>query len=524
MQNPLCVYITHDDCLSFKVNDRMVSLELERWLGKRYGGFVGLSIEQMRSLVLTIRDYIYNTYSPLPFDGLIHSCGLRGSSVQVQKVKKVVGMIQFHFAIPQDRIYFLSHYLAHNAGSFYTSSFQRALCFAYDGGGYYTKYKVGFSSCYLMDRNAPPQDITGCFRGNFGGTLLTLLERFPFLKGEPLGLAGKFMGLAGCGKIIPQLVSPFKKSLGFEIWGKAPYKELTPACPALFNKEIILSFDEWANVAASLQQAFEESVIEKMDPIINQYPDLPICLSGGCALNVKLNSTIKNKYNRPVHISCNPNDSGIAVGILLNHLNPSTPQNITYNNFPIPDLNLLSTYTKKTYNFTNLVSLLKKDKVLAVMRGDSECGPRALGNRSIIARVTDRALFNKVNREIKFREDFRPLAPVCRLQDVSKYFEFEGESPFMSFAPLVRLEYRSQLPVITHVDGTSRVQTITRQQHSFLYDLLTEMENQGEIPIVLNTSFNSKGKPIVRTVKEALEIYQSTKLDALIIEDYLFEK
>ena len=129
-----------------------------------------------------------------------------------------------------------------------------------------------------------------------------------------------------------------------------------------------------------------------------------------------------------------------------------------------------------------------------------------------------------LNEKVKDREWYRPFAPVCRLEDVSKYFDFEGESRWMSFSPTVKEEWRERLVSITHVDNTARVQTVTREQNPWLYDLLTDFEKETGIGVLLNTSFNINGKPILSRYSDALKVYDETEMDALILDNFYFKK
>jgi carbamoyltransferase len=127
-----------------------------------------------------------------------------------------------------------------------------------------------------------------------------------------------------------------------------------------------------------------------------------------------------------------------------------------------------------------------------------------------------------LNAKVKFREWYRPFAPMVRYEDRNKYFVFTGDSPYMSFACPVRETYREDLPAITHVDGTARLQTVKESDNPFIYELLNEIERKGSIPILLNTSFNIKGLPILTSVEHALAILKKTELDNVVIEGNLF--
>jgi carbamoyltransferase len=129
-----------------------------------------------------------------------------------------------------------------------------------------------------------------------------------------------------------------------------------------------------------------------------------------------------------------------------------------------------------------------------------------------------------LNAKVKFREWFRPFAPVCKYEDRNLYFEDAYESDYMSYAPVVREEYRESLISITHADNTSRLQTVKREQHELFYDILTQMEKVGKIPVILNTSFNIRGRPILTTYEDAFHVLKETELDFLITEEFIVEK
>jgi predicted NodU family carbamoyl transferase len=129
-----------------------------------------------------------------------------------------------------------------------------------------------------------------------------------------------------------------------------------------------------------------------------------------------------------------------------------------------------------------------------------------------------------LNSKVKHREWYRPFAPVVRLEDVSTYFEFEGESRWMSFCPKVKEEWREKLASITHIDNTARVQTVTREQNEFLYELLTKFKEKTGVGVLLNTSFNVDGRPILSTIKDALQVYRNSQMDCLLIQNYYFKK
>jgi len=167
---------------------------------------------------------------------------------------------------------------------------------------------------------------------------------------------------------------------------------------------------------------------------------------------------------------------------------------------------------------------LSAGKIVALFRGSMEFGPRALGFRSILADPRRVEMKEKINRAVKFRESFRPFAPVVLEEKAGEYFEKARKSPFMLFNFDVRPERREHIPAVTHKDGTSRIQTVAGGDNSFLYDILLEFERLTNIPVLLNTSFNLRGHPIARTPKDAFMTFVSSGIDILVMENMVLDK
>jgi carbamoyltransferase len=167
--------------------------------------------------------------------------------------------------------------------------------------------------------------------------------------------------------------------------------------------------------------------------------------------------------------------------------------------------------------------ILVQDKVIGWFQGRMEFGPRALGARSILASPMHPDMQAKLN-EIKDREDFRPVAPVVLEEEASKWFAGAGVAPFMLFIFDVLPHQAARIPAVRHVDGTARVQTINRGQSARYYDLLKAFQARTGVPILVNTSFNTRGEPIVCTPRDAVESFWTSPLDALVIGSFLLEK
>lgn len=295
------------------------------------------------------------------------------------------------------------------------------------------------------------------------------------------------------------------------------------------------------DMAATLQLACEESFFEKTKVYLDAYPNIPIVLTGGGALNIVLNSRIKKDTGRLVFVGPDPSDCGLALGAMLGYLKPSTPYFNPYTGLPILDIDCLGAMVMEhvgtnselskyifvsdiRYDISYVVKLIIDGKILGVIRNNSERGPRALGNRSIICSASLPHIKDTLNAKVKFREWFRPFAPIVRQEDVNKYFDWEGESRYMNFCIDVREEYREKLQAITHVDGTARVQTITEQQNPFIHRILSDLDKETGTGVMVNTSFNVNGRPLINSVKDAFYMLEKTELDGIIVQNTLILK
>jgi carbamoyltransferase len=449
-----------------------------------------------------------------------------------------------------------SHHESHAAGVFYQSPYKEALVFSFDGGGDDGEFNVyhivrGQEMTRLAQLLNPTYNRPHLFY-NLGFAYMIFGQYFKDISME--GVAdgnliwpGKIMGLVSYGtwkeEWLEAFITFFKDDPdGHNNEYMDKLNTLGEKIGVVFDINDRLSGQVAYDVAATAQRAFEDCFIEVAKPYFEEYPDLPICITGGCALNILLNTRIKQEFNKEVFVGPNPSDCGIALGLMLNHLKPEQPVDITYKGLPILDKNTLAQnlaeypYVRRLmdrdeeyhpfeqWEKSILVDDLIEGKIVGIVQGQAEHGPRALGHRSIICNPSIPEMKDTLNAKVKNREWYRPFAPVVRLEDVSKYFEFEGDSRWMSFCPKVREEWREKLAAITHVDFTARVQTVTKEQNEFLYNLLTEFNDKTGIGVLLNTSFNVNGKPILSTYKDAFEIYNKTQLDCLLLEDFYIRK
>jgi carbamoyltransferase len=223
-----------------------------------------------------------------------------------------------------------------------------------------------------------------------------------------------------------------------------------------------------------------------------------------------INNSIYDAFVTP-----NPDDRGIALGLVLSKIKPNVIDSTYLGSYPYDELP-----PHIELDVDGVVDDLINGNIIGLIQGRSEHGARALGNRSIIC-MPYVGMKDKLNSEIKKREWFRPFAPICRIEDADKYFKFGNHTRWMTHNAKVKDEYKTDLDAIVHADGTARLQTITSEQNPFIYTLLTKLQIKGHIPVLLNTSFNVQGKPILNKYSDALEIRNSSGLYKVITDKHL---
>lgn len=420
------------------------------------------------------------------------------------------------------------HHENHAACAFYQSPFEEATVVSFDGGGddgFFNVYEAGEKGLRLVKK----------IESDFGGgylLLASLLDEVSSSSSHSLALAGKMMGLAAYGAVIPELVQPVREFFFDRDFTKISHSldlgfaaDYNPWQDPLANA--VFSGKRAYDMAATFQEAFEMAFKAVIDELTLTNP---LCITGGGALNVLLNQRLLDELEVPVFCPPNPNDCGISFGHLANYLSPKSQIEITYQGLPLLDLKHLEVLQEQhegtPVTKREIAERLKRGQIIGVVYGDSEVGPRALGNRSILCDPSFPAMKDELNHRIKFREWYRPFAPVCRVEDAQRFFESRDleQMRFMSFAPRVQAKHRDKLPAITHVDGTSRLQTVAQDSNPNFFEILTEFSRISETPVLLNTSFNIRGKPILSKIEDALQALRDTELDAVVVEDILFEK
>jgi len=542
-------YGSHNAAYVVEENGKiLLVLEVERFLNYKNSGLAQYLCPKVPDLVFLskyIPQFIMNKLGIEEFE----TCYSLNTDVIVN------GHHHLEKNIPSKRYEYGHHHRSHAAGVFYQSPYKEALIFSFDGGGDDGKFNIYYgdreNSVSILETVANPITNVSHIFYDLGFPYMVFGEYLADIKYEGLGMGnlvypGKIMGLASYGNVneewLPHFIEFYKSNPDGSHhgeWDETGYydcefkiNKLGEKIGVKFDNKNRLSNQIAYDVAATSQRAFEECFLEIAKPYFEKYPDLPICITGGCGLNIILNTRLVEEFNKEVFVGPNPNDCGIALGLMLDNLRPQEPVDITYSGLNLLDIDMLGHYVQNsTIPFTSHIlntSELAKDisngKIIGVARGRAEHGARALGNRSILCNPSIPEMKDILNAKVKHREWYRPFAPVVRLEDVNKYFEWNKESRWMTFCPKVKEEWRDKLASITHVDNTARVQTVTKEQNEWLYNLITEFEKETGIGVLLNTSFNVDGKPILSTVKDAFTILEMTQMDGLVLENTYIKK
>lgn len=349
--------------------------------------------------------------------------------------------------------------------------------------------------------------------------------------------AGKLMGLAPYGNAeVHEDLKAFDMSDGI--------LKVTGSWHARFNRpsagyeDFKSRFQYFADLAAWAQQQVEEAVIYCFKNRLARFPHRQVCYSGGVALNAVANARLLNeKIVDELYLEPAAGDNGLALGCAfygwIEALGNEKVQHDGNTCFGRPYSNEEAALALEGENFQQLeedallrkvASLLAEGKTIGWFNEGAEFGPRALGHRSILAHPGIPGIADHINANIKFREDFRPFAPMVLEAHASEYFVSGRRSPYMILVDRTKPEYLEQLQNVTHVNGTARVQTVDKTWNPRIEKLLHHFHRVSGIPVLLNTSFNKKGMPIVEKPAEALALFKESALDVLVIGDLILEK
>ncbi len=442
---------------------------------------------------------------------------------------------------------FVEHHLAHAASAYYCSPWDDALILSLDGTGECTTTLAARGRGGRIEklRETPYPHSLGVLYG-----ALTQFLGYKIYQDE-----WKVMGLAALGtpryadqvrRMVRVEGGRFRLDLGcfnFQYADKGVW--FGPRFAELFGPprrpEEPIEGERFADLAASFQRVTEEVGLALVRDLVKTGGgSRKLCLAGGVALNAVLNGKILAETDvEEVFVQPAASDAGAALGaaLYLHHTLPGArrtpPLRDVYLGPEFSEEEIVTAlqgsgllFEKPSGLEAAVAELLAAGKVVAWFQGRMEYGPRALGNRSILADPRRAAMKETVNSQVKFREAFRPFAPAVLAERAGEYFAMPagGAFPFMTVVLPVRAEKRGVIPAVTHADGTARLQTVERAVNPRLHALLEAFDRLTGVPVLLNTSFNLAGEPIVCTPADAISTFRHSGLDALVLGDYLCRK
>jgi len=445
------------------------------------------------------------------------------------------------------------HHLCHLASAYYPSGFSDAVLVSYDGIGEFESGVIGIGKNgdinIVNEDNRHPNSL-GLF---YAAITVYLGWKYAYDEGIIMGLApfgNPNAIVSGTGRTYLDFfrdmiveTSDFSYSIDtswiafHEVRNKWVSDKFVSVFGPRRNSTDPLS-DIHKNIAAALQTRLEEVVISQLRKAREKYKLSKLGLAGGVALNCSLNGKIaaSNLFDE-IFIPPASGDAGVPIGAcyLSTHNNLNNFKAIKNHNFYSGSrfkddeialaLNEHGLKYEKPSNIFDVVAThLNNGKIVGWFQGASEFGPRALGNRSILTRPYPSEMKDYLNERVKFREDFRPFAPSVISEDANDYFHITNESPHMLIAMKVKEEMHHKIPAVVHVDKTCRVQMVHKDINYKFYKLLEAFKRATGISVLLNTSFNVKGQPIVNTPIEAIECFIGTNIDILCIGDYVVNK
>ncbi len=469
------------------------------------------------------------------------------------------------------KIKFSEHHYSHAASAFYPSPFDEAIILTLDGVGEWATTTVA---------HGKNNKITMLKEIYFPHSLGLLYSAFTYYLGFKVNSGEyKVMGLAPYGKpiykdlILKNLIdlktdgsfrlnmSFFNFATGLTMTNKK-FENLFGQPARKKEDELLTEFH--MDIASSVQAVTEEIVLRLTQDIATEYKVKNLCMAGGVALNCVANGKIlKEKIFENIWVQPAAGDAGGSLGAALaywhqelNHprkINPNDSMQGSYlgprfkNSEIEKELSSINAIFKK-YNEEELINVLSnelsKEKTVGWFQGRMEFGPRALGARSILADPRSEKMQKELNLKVKFRESFRPFAPSVLFEDVSQWFELKKSSPYMLLVADIKKDLqivmtmeqeklfgidklnikRSKIPAVTHVDYSARVQTVHQETNPRYYKLLQKFKEITGCSVLVNTSFNIRGEPIVCTVKDAFRCFMGTNIDILVIEDFIMLK
>jgi carbamoyltransferase len=428
------------------------------------------------------------------------------------------------------------HHLSHAAYACWSSPFTDAACLIVDGMG-----ETGASAIFALKdgRITEVKRHRGRESIGFYFGLVTDLAGFDQAKGEEW----KIMGLAPYGRPDPELLALLRKLYRIEglklvFSDAATVREVSAEVLARRPPEALEQ--GWADLARCGQDVFAEMMEALLSETAALVPSKNLVLAGGCALNSSFNGKIVGRHGfARVHVPSAPADDGNAIGaawLSFAEANPDWrapkgPQTpYLGSGVSTEPLERMQAWEPRLQKLPPdqialaTARLLADGKLVGWVQGRAEFGPRALGNRSILADPRPADAKDKLNAKVKYREAFRPFAPSILAEHGADWFEHYQDAPYMERTLVWKQAMRARVPAVVHEDGTGRLQSVTAERNPRYHALISAFHALTGVPVILNTSFNIMGKPILHTTEDAILMFYTSGLDALVVEDWLLEK
>lgn len=493
----------------------------------------------------------------------IDCIGFSSTAVHIEDLQTYVrDAFREYYSIPDVNVLSVPHHQAHAESAYFTSSFSEAIALIADGGGEMIGMEEEAESIFYC-HDAKVELAEQRLQSNYFHALYRPHNYlYPFMNKQQLheqislgkkyeqissllgfgqNGAGKTMGLSAYGtNLISAKPSPVGNPLSFDLDFQHIIEEYHRLYEQSGENYFLFMDAHKADIARSVQDYTENQILEIIEYMISKYKINQICLAGGVFLNCPINHKIIEKFPQvSLHICPAAGDDGQAIGAafysyrhIASDLTPSDSA-LPYLGFSYTDDQIEQSLRARNLPFyrfeenkiaTVLAERIWKDEIVGFLHGRSEIGPRALCHRSILANPTRSDMKDRINARVKHRESFRPFAPVVAAEKQFTYFSLLQESPYMLLAAQVKKEYASKLPAITHVDGSARVQAVSHKTDPFMHRILMEFERLSGFPVLLNTSFNDCGEPIVETPDDAIRTFLTTEIDTLVMENYVISK
>ncbi len=428
------------------------------------------------------------------------------------------------------------HHLSHAAYACWSSPFTDAACLVVDGMG-----ETGASAIFALEggRIREVKRHRGRESIGFYFGLVTDLAGFDQAKGEEW----KIMGLAPYGRTDERLMALLRRLYRIEghklSFAKADVVQAV-AAEILSLRPADALDSGWADLARCGQDVFAEMMEALLGETAALVPSANLVLAGGCALNSSFNGRIAGRHGfNEVFVPSAPADDGNAIGAAwLSHaqanpdwrapkgpLSPylgSTVSTEPFERMQAWEPRLRRLAPDEVAPVT--AKLLTEGKLIGWVQGRAEFGPRALGNRSIIADPRPADAKDILNAKVKYREAFRPFAPSILAEHAPDWFEHYQDAPYMERTLVWKEAVRARVPAVVHEDGTGRLQSVTAERNPRYHALISAFHDLTGVPVILNTSFNIMGKPILHSAEDAILMFYTSGLDALVIEDWLLVK